>query len=160
MLNYGGNVLAEVTKLGDAPTMASLIGVIKTLLDNYRDAKLDAIYLAYNVFINTMTQTPTIVPLLPLISTKEEKSHRWDYIYEPDAKSLLDLTLTRYIESQVYQAVVENVACKQAAQMVAMKSATDNAGKIIDGLKLAYNKARQSAITAELAEIVAGAEAV
>lgn len=161
---FGGNVIAEATRLGDAPSMMSLIGVIKTLLDNYKEGKLDAIYLAYNVFVNTMVQRPIILPLLPLLpETTQEvttKKHRWDYIYEPEAKSLLDLTLTRYVESQVYQSVVENIACKQAAQMVAMKSATDNAGKILDGLQLAYNKARQAAITRELSEIVAGAEAV
>lgn len=163
---FGGNVVAEAAHLGDAPKIIDLVGVVKTLLDSYREEKLDAIYLCYNVFVNTMVQKPTILHLLPSLPEKDEtedqkekETHRWDYIYEPDAKTLLDLTLTRYIESQVYQAVVENVACKQAAQMVSMKSATDNAGKIIDALKLAYNKARQAAITQELAEIVAGAEA-
>lgn len=169
---FGGNVVAEASHLGEKPKLIDLVGVVKTLLDSYREEKLDAIYLCFNTFVNTMVQQPTIIRLLPSLSgeeetagvkaevDKEKAAHHWDYIYEPDAKKLLDLTLTRYVESQVYQAVVENVACKQAAQMLAMKNATDNAGEIIDQLKLAYNKARQSAITQELAEIVAGAEAV
>jgi F-type H+-transporting ATPase subunit gamma len=168
---FGGHVVARASHLGEKPKLIDLVGVVKTLLDSYREEKIDAIYLCFNTFVNTMIQKPTITRLLPSLSDGEgvakdkqkesdNKKHHWDYIYEPDAKKLLDLTLTRYVESQVYQSVVENVACKQAAQMLAMKSATDNAGEIIDQLKLAYNKARQSAITQELAEIVAGAEAV
>ncbi|MAZ78068.1 MAG: F0F1 ATP synthase subunit gamma [Legionellaceae bacterium] len=166
---FGGHVVAKAAHLGEKPKLIDLVGIVKTLLDSYREEKLDAIYLCFNTFVNTMVQKPTITRLLPSLSeeevskasdeTKKEK-HHWDYIYEPEAKQLLDLTLTRYVESQVYQAVVENVACKQAAQMIAMKNATDNAGEIIDQLKLVYNKARQAAITQELAEIVAGAEAV
>ncbi|MCP4473555.1 MAG: F0F1 ATP synthase subunit gamma [Gammaproteobacteria bacterium] len=164
---YGGNIVAVATHLGDMPTINDLLGVMKAMLDHYRDGKIDAIYLCFNTFVSTMLQQPTIHSLLPLISTSGEltpgsagAAERWDYIYEPDAKQLLDLTLTRYIESQVYQAVLENVACKQAAQMIAMKNATDNANEIMDRLKLAYHKARQATITQELAEIVAGTEAL
>lgn len=161
-MRYGGNVVAHASHLGEAPAMASLIGIVKVLLDAYREEKLDAVYICSNEFVNTMTQKPTITQLLPIVHAVDESSdHHWDYIYEPDnAREILNLLLTRYIESQVYQAVVENIACEQAARMIAMKNATDNAGKMIDDLNLAYNKARQAAITQELAELVAGAAAV
>lgn len=157
----GGNVVAHADHLGDAPQLQDLIGVIKVLLDAYKQGELDSLSIIYNEFINTMTQKARILSLLPISPPeKSELNYRWDYIYEPDAKPLLDLVLTRYIESQVYQSVIENTACEQAARMVAMKNATDNAGELISDLQLAYNKARQAAITKELAEIVAGAEAV
>ncbi|MEM9242445.1 MAG: F0F1 ATP synthase subunit gamma [Pseudomonadota bacterium] len=162
---HGGNILAQVTHIGYEPTLMDIIGTVKAMLDAYGNGEVDVIKLCFNRFVNTMVQKPSVNQLLPLIPEEhlkdyldEKKSHRWDYIYEPDAKFLLDLVLKRYVESQVYQAVIENIACKHAAQMVAMKNATDNAGKIMDNLKLAYNKARQAAITRELAEIVAGAE--
>ncbi len=158
----GGHVVAHANHLGDAPQLQDLIGVIKVLLDAYKQGKLDSVTIFYNEFINTMTQKARILSLLPVLPPeKSELNYRWDYLYEPDdAKALLELVLTRYIESQVYQSVVENTASEQAARMVAMKSATDNAGELISDLQLAYNKARQAAITKELAEIVAGAEAV
>lgn len=157
----GGQVVAQANHLGDAPQLQDLIGVVKVLLDAYKQSKLDSLTIFYNEFINTMNQKAQILSLLPVLpAEKSELNYRWDYLYEPDAKPLLELVLTRYIESQVYQSVVENVACEQAARMVAMKSATDNAGELIGDLQLAYNKARQAAITKELAEIVAGAEAV
>jgi F-type H+-transporting ATPase subunit gamma len=141
-----------------------VIGPVGVMLNAYDLNQLDALYISYNGFINTMSQKPTIEKLLPIAPDKfqsqGEKPKYWDYIYEPDAKELLDLLLTRFIESQVYHAVVENFACEQAARMVAMQSASDNAGEFIDGLQLAYNKARQAAITRELAEIVGGAAAV
>lgn len=158
----GGNIVAHAEHLGEAPTVADLLGIVKVMLDAYREEKLDALYIVSNHFINTMKQDPEVKQLLPIVhdDTDSEKGH-WDYIYEPDnAKELLDSLLKRYIESQVYQAVVENIACEQASRMVAMKNATDNAGTVIDELQLAYNKARQAAITAELAEIVAGASTV
>lgn len=158
---YGGNVLASATQLGDAPQIQDLIGIVKVMLDAFDAGQVDAIYIAYNDFVNTMAQTPTVEQLLPLPASEDkELAHYWDYIYEPDAKELLDQLLTRYIESQVYQAVVENIACEQAARMVAMKSASDNAGDLINEFQLAYNKARQAAITQEIAEIVSGAAAV
>ena len=131
------------------------------MLQAFEDGKIDRLYIMYNEFVNTMTQTPKAIQLLPLESTGEkEYQHHWDYIYEPDAKSILDYLLVRFVESQVYQGVVENNACEQAARMVAMKSATDNAGNLIDELQLVYNKARQAAITQEISEIVGGAAAV
>jgi F-type H+-transporting ATPase subunit gamma len=159
---HGGEVIAHADHLGEAPKLEDLIGPLKTLLDDYRHEKLDALFIASNFFENTMTQEPTVRQLLPIIPAEDEsKDLQWDYIYEPDdARKILDTLLTRYIESQVYQAVVENIACEQAARMVAMKNATDNAGKMIDELNLAYNKARQAMITQELAELVAGAAAV
>tara|TARA_R110000868_G_scaffold10639_4_gene51612 strand:+ start:11967 stop:12833 length:867 start_codon:yes stop_codon:yes gene_type:complete len=160
---FGGNVVAHTDHLGDTPSITDLIGVVKVLLDMYSNGALDAVYVCSNEFVNTMIQTPQVEQLLPIIHADDESSehHQWDYIYEPDdARAILTSLLTRYVESQVYQAVVENLACEQAARMVAMKNATDNAGKMIDELQLAYNKARQSAITQELAEIVAGAAAV
>ncbi len=158
------NLLAETSQLGDRPRINELIGTVKVMLDAFDDGKIDALYLAYNDFVNTMTQTPTIERILPIVpeQAKKEKelSHSWDYIYEPEAKEVLDHLCERYIESLVYQAVVENLASEQAARMVAMKSASDNAGDIIDDLQLMYNKARQADITKELSEIVAGAAAV
>lgn len=155
------NVIAYADHLGDKPDLADLIGVVTTMLNAFSEGKLDAIYICANDFINTMKLEPYVNQLLPLEADENEKlEHHWDYLYEPDAKQLLDALLRRYIESQVYQAVIENNACEQAARMVAMKSATDNAGQIIDDLQLVYNKARQAAITQELSEIVSGAAAV
>jgi len=158
----GGNTLAFVDELGDQPAVSDLIGVVKVMLDQYATGKIDALYVAYNDFINTMTQWPEMQQLLPLPEDESdaELDHHWDYIYEPDAKELLDGFLLRYVELQVYQAVVENIACEQAAKMISMKSASDNAGDLIKDFELAYNKARQSAITQELSEIVAGAAAL
>lgn len=159
--SYGGNVVATVRDLGEDPAVVDLIGSIKVMLDAYEEGKIDRLYLVNNEFVNTMTQQPEVGQLLPLASLDDESmKHHWDYIYEPDAKDLLDGLLLRYIESLVYQAVVENGACEQAARMIAMKSATDNAGDLIDDLQLVYNKARQSAITQELSEIVSGAAAI
>jgi len=159
--SYGGNVTAAVRDIGEAPAIADLIGAVKAMLDAYADGKIDRLFLVGNQFVNTMTQNPTVEQLLPLVAEENsEMKHHWDYLYEPDAKELLEGLLTRYIESQVYQAVVENGACEQAARMLAMKSATDNAGDMIDDLQLIYNKARQSAITQELSEIVSGAAAI
>jgi F-type H+-transporting ATPase subunit gamma len=159
--NYGGNVEAAVRDIGERPSVSDLIGTVKVMLDAYSDAKIDRLFLVNNEFINTMTQNPEVNQLLPLQAEDDTKlKHTWDYLYEPNAKELLDGLLIRYIESQVYQAVVENAACEQAARMIAMKSATDNAGDMIDDLQLIYNKARQSAITQELSEIVSGASAV
>ncbi|XOV80025.1 MAG: F0F1 ATP synthase subunit gamma [Aestuariibacter sp.] len=158
---FGGNVLAAESGIGDAPSVSDVIGLVRVMLDAYDEGKIDRIYLAYNNFENTMTQVPKINQLLPLpASDDDEYKHRWDYIYEPDPKPILDMLLVRYIESQVYQGVVENVASEQAARMVAMKAATDNAGNLIDELQLIYNKARQAAITQEISEIVSGAAAV
>lgn len=158
----GGNIVAQATRIGDNPHIEDLVGVIKVMLDAFEEGRIDALYVAYNEFVNTMTQRPTIERLLPVrVEEIEEalKGH-WDYIYEPDAKEVLDQLLSRYIESIVFQGAVENNACEQAARMVAMKSASDNAGKLIDELQLIYNKARQAAITQELSEIVGGAAAV
>ena len=159
----GGNVVGTATHLGDKPAVNDLIGSIKIMLDAYSDGKIDRLYLVHNEFINSMTQSPAVVQLLPasgVASDKDELQAHWDYIYEPDAGELLDDVLMRYIESQVYRGAVENFACEMAAKMMAMKSATDNAGDIIDGLQLKYNKARQAAITQEISEIVGGAAAV
>jgi F-type H+-transporting ATPase subunit gamma len=158
---FGGDVLAQTSHLGDQPHVEDLIGPVKIMLDAYDSGEIDAIYVAGNVFVNTMTQQPTIMQLVPIKAEDiETRAHPWDYIYEPDAKIVLDDLLTRYIESLIYQAVVENGACEQAARMVAMKSASDNAGNLIDELQLVYNKARQAAITQEISEIVGGAAAV
>ena len=158
---YGGNVLASLTQIGDAPRLIDLVGTIKVMLDHFIEKKIDGLFIIHNKFVSTMTQRPDVLQLLPIISRQETKSdHYWDYIYEPEAKTLLDLILQRYIEAQVYRGVVENIACFQAAQMVAMKNATENAGQLIDELRLVYNKARQAGITQELAEIVSGAAAV
>lgn len=160
--NYGGNVVAAKGGLGDAPELEQLIGSVKVMLDNFDEGKLDQLFIVSNDFVNTMTQKPGVEQLLPLKAEDDEKTlnHHWDYLYEPDAKELLNGLLTRYIESLVYQAVVENNACEQAARMLAMKNATDNAGNLIDELQLVYNKARQAAITQEISEIVGGAAAV
>jgi len=159
--SYGGNVTAATRDIGEDPSLADLIGGVKTMLDAYGDGRIDRLFLVSNEFVNTMTQEPAVEQLLPLLADQgEEMQHHWDYIYEPDAKELLEGLLTRYIESQVYQAVVENGACEQAARMLAMKNATDNAGDLIDDLQLIYNKARQAAITQELSEIVSGAAAI
>lgn len=158
----GGHVLAHTNHLGDAPQLSDLIGTIKVMLDAYKQNKIDALYICSNEFINTMRQVPKIQQVLPVVPATEQKlKHYWDYIYEPDnAKELLEHLLTRYIESQVYRAVIENIACEQAARMVAMKNATENAADFIHQLELAYHKARQAAITRELSEIVAGAAVV
>jgi len=157
-----GNMRAQVTHLGDAPSVDELIGTVKAMLDAYEDGEIDRLYLVFNEFENTMTQTPRVDQLLPIIPTeKDEKySHHWDYIYEPDAKGVIDALMIRFIESLVYQGAVENIACEMAARMVAMKAASDNAGDLIDDLQLVYNKARQAAITQEISEIVSGAAAV
>ena len=155
--SLGGRIVAALKQIGDAPAAADLIGGVKVMLDSYGDQRIDRLFIASNDFVNTMTQRPTVAQVLPLVASEDTGlKHRWDYLYEPDAKELLDGLLTRYVESQVYQGVVENIACEQAARMVAMKNATENAGE----LKLVYNKARQAAITQELAEIVSGAAAI
>lgn len=158
----GGQVMAQATHLGDAPHMEDLVGTVKVMLDAYVEGEIDEIRLAYNTFVNTMTQENTVTQLVPLAPGEDasEMSQHWDYIYEPGAREVMDDLLVRYIESLVYQAVVENGACEQSARMVAMKSATDNAGDLISELKLIYNKARQAAITQEISEIVGGAAAV
>ena len=152
---------ASVTHLGEQVRVEQLVGVIKVMLDSYEEGNLDRVFLCYNDFVNTMTQKPTQDQLLPLPPSDElESKHDWDYIYEPDAPSVLDHVLTRYVESLVYQAVLENQASEHASRMVAMKAASDNATKLIDTLNLIYNKARQAAITQEISEIVGGAAAV
>jgi len=159
----GGNVVGTATHLGDKPAVNDLIGSIKIMLDSYSDGNIDRVYLVHNEFVNTMSQKPEVKTILPVSAIdlgEETLQEHWDYIYEPDAVDLLDDVLMRYIESQVYRGAVENFACEMAAKMVAMKSATDNAGDIIDDLQLAYNKARQASITQEISEIVGGAAAV
>jgi F-type H+-transporting ATPase subunit gamma len=157
----GIEIAASVTHLGDRPHISDLIGTTKVMLDFYRDTKVDQLLLAHNFFVNTMTQKGIVSQLLPIQTVdKDELQERWDYIYEPDSTAILDGILMRYIEAQIFQGAVENVACEMAARMVAMKSATDNAGELIDELQLIYNKARQAAITKELSEIVGGAAAV
>ena len=166
--SFGGNVISVTEKLGDDPSIEQLVGSMKILLDAFSEGEIDKVYLASNSFVNTMTQEPEINQLLPLSKIDEEYEEdsgkdapRWDYIYEPDdARVLLDGLMERYIESLLYQSVIENIACEQAAKMVAMKSATDNAGSLIEELQLVYNNARQAAITQEISEIVAGAEAI
>ncbi|MDO8273008.1 MAG: F0F1 ATP synthase subunit gamma [Gammaproteobacteria bacterium] len=159
--NYGGNVVAAVRGIGDAPKVEAVIGAVKVMLDKFAAGEIDRLYIVSNTFVNTMTQTPVVAQLLPLeASDNKAFKHHWDYIYEPEAQQLLDSLLVRYIESQVYQAVVENIACEQAARMMAMKNATENAGDLIKDLGLIYNKARQASITQELSEIVSGAAAV
>jgi F-type H+-transporting ATPase subunit gamma len=155
------NMLGTVTHLGEQPQVEQLVGVIKVMLDGYQAANLDRVFLCYNDFVNTMSQKPTQDQLLPLpASDSLEAKHSWDYLYEPDAQTVLNHVITRYIESLVYQAVLENLASEHAARMVAMKSASDNATKLIGTLQLIYNKARQAAITQEISEIVGGAAAV
>ena len=179
----GGNVISKTEQLGDEPALEDLIGSVTVMLDNYREGKIDRLFVVFNKFINTMTQQPIVGQVLPIgesqmenhsgnketharyveAADEEESSqmkYHWDYLYEPDAEVVIEALLMRYIESVVYQSVVENIACEQGARMVAMKSATDNAGDMIDDLQLVYNKARQAAITQELSEIVAGAAAV
>lgn len=158
----GANVVSEASHIGDAPALMDLIGTIQVMLTRYEEGELDRLYFVHNEFVNTMTQKPVVEQLLPLVPDEEEalKKNHWDYLYEPDASAALGVLLTRYIESLVYQGVVENIACEQSARMVAMKSASDNAGDLIDELQLIYNKARQAAITQEISEIVAGAAAV
>lgn len=159
----GANVVSQAVQLGDTPQLDSLIGPVKKLLGDYSEGRLSTVYLAYTSFINTMKQEPTLSVLLPLDQKELQvgvPSHSWDYIYEPDEKVVIDELLVRYVESLVYQSVAENMASEQSARMVAMKAATDNAGNMIDELKLVYNKSRQAAITTELSEIVAGAAAV
>src|SRR6202041_1096364 len=157
----GIEIAASVTHLGDRPHISDLIGTTKVMLDFYRDTKVDQLLLAHNVFVNTMTQKGIVSQLLPIQTVdKDDLQERWDYIYEPDSTAILDGILMRYIEAQIFQGAVENVACERGARMVAMKAATDNAGNLIDELQLIYNKARQAAITKELSEIVGGAAAV
>ena len=158
---FGGTVLAKKSGLGDAPSITDVIGPVKVMLEAFNEGKLDRLYVVYNKFVNTMKQEPTIDQLLPLPKDEsKELAHRWDYIYEPDPKAILDTLMVRFVESQVYQGVVENAASEQAARMVAMKAATDNAGDLMDELQLVYNKARQAAITQEISEIVSGSAAV
>ncbi len=162
----GATVLSQAVQLGDAPQLEKLIGPVKVMLDAFVEGKLDAVYLCYTRFINTMKQEPMVEPLLPLSAARleqtaaEKTQYGWDYIYEPDAPTVIDDLLTRYIEALVYQAVAENMASEHSARMVAMKAATDNAGTLIGELKLIYNKTRQAAITKELSEIVSGAAAI
>ncbi|ASP47737.1 F0F1 ATP synthase subunit gamma [Cognaticolwellia beringensis] len=159
--NMGAKVVSQISGLGDTPSLTDLVGSVKVMLNAYDNGEIDRLFIVYNKFVNTMTQKPTIDQLLPLPKSDDDAiKHRWDYIYEPDAQAILEHLLVRYTESQVYQGVVENLACEQAARMVAMKSATDNAGDLIDDLQLVYNKARQASITQELGEICAGAAAV
>ncbi len=156
---YG--VVAEATGLGDKPELADMIGPIKVMLDAYDEGKIDRLIMVENEFVNNMTQTPRSTQLVPIKSEElEELDYHWDYLYEPDSKEVIDALMQRYIESLIYQGVVENVACEMSSRMIAMKSATDNAGSMIDKLQLVYNKARQAAITQEISEIVAGAAAV
>ncbi|HMT93927.1 F0F1 ATP synthase subunit gamma [uncultured Thiothrix sp.] len=156
---YG--LAAQKTHMGDTPKIADMVGTIKVMLDAYAEGKIDRLYMVENEFINSMTQRPQVTQLIPIAPIKDEgMSHYWDYIYEPESKGVIDALMQRYIESLIYQGVVENVACEMAARMVAMKSASDNAGKMINDLKLVYNKARQAAITQEISEIVGGAAAV
>jgi F-type H+-transporting ATPase subunit gamma len=159
----GGNVISEASHYGDKPNLTDLLGAITTMLGAYEEGKIDRLYIVSNVFVNTMTQSPTAKQMIPVTATEEaseEVPALFDYIYEPEAKPILDKVLKRYIESQIYEAVVENIACEQSARMVAMKSASDNAGDLISELELVYNKARQAAITQEISEIVSGASAV
>ena len=159
--SIGANIVGQVTHIGDEPSLEELLGTIMIMLNAYKEEKIDELYLVSNQFVNSMVQTPTMEQLIPGKPDEKEKyASHWDYIYEPDAEEVLDGFLSRYIESQVYAGVIENISCEMAARMVAMKSATENAGALIDELQLIYNKARQAAITQELSEIVAGAAAV
>ena len=158
---YSAQIVSEATHLGDAPRLEEIVGAIKVMMDSYMNGNIDRLMIVSNEFVNTMTQSPQSVQLIPAEHVSDEvRQHHWDYIYEPDAKEIVDATMNRYIESLVYKAVAENSACEQSARMVAMKAATDNAGDLIGDLELIYNKARQTAITQELSEIVAGAAAV
>ena len=157
----GANIVGSTTDIGDAPTLDMLLGSIRVMLDAYEEGRIDRLFIVQNDFVNTMTQSPEVVQLLPAVGNLPQKTdHGWDYLYEPDAEDVLDHVMERYMESLVYQAVVENIACEMAARMIAMKSASDNAGELIDDLQLVYNKARQAAITQEISEIVGGAAAV
>ncbi|WEF31953.1 F0F1 ATP synthase subunit gamma [Pseudoduganella chitinolytica] len=159
----GVPVVAQATQIGDTPHLEKLIGPVKVMLEKFQEGKLDAVYLCYTKFINTMKQEPVVEQLLPLTADKratDKSAHQWDYIYEPDAATVIDELLERYVEALVYQSVAENLASEQSARMVAMKAASDNAGNVIGELKLVYNKTRQAAITKELSEIVSGAAAV
>jgi F-type H+-transporting ATPase subunit gamma len=161
--SIGSKVVAQVTGMGDNPSLSELIGPVKVMLQAYDEGRLDKLYIVSNKFVNTMSQVPQLLQILPLPPAEDDedlKKKTWDYLYEPDPKSLLDTLLRRYVESQVYQGVVENLASEQAARMVAMKAATDNGGELIKELQLVYNKARQFSITQELTEIVSGAAAV
>lgn len=162
--SYGGKVVGATTQLGDAPSMEQLTGSVQVMLDAYDKGELDRVYLVSNNFVNAMIQKPTVQQLVPLAEANEEldlnRQYGWDYLYEPEAEELLNGLLVRYIESVVYQGVIENIACEQSARMVAMKAATDNAGQLIKDLQLIYNKLRQAAITQEISEIVGGAAAV
>jgi F-type H+-transporting ATPase subunit gamma len=163
MNRVGVKVVSHAIQIGDTPHLDKLIGPVKVMLDQYQEGKLDAVYICYTKFINTMKQEPLVEQLLPLAADKlegDKGNHSWDYIYEPEAQTVIDELLVRYVEALVYQAVAENIASEQSARMVAMKSASDNAGSVIGELKLVYNKTRQAAITKELSEIVAGAAAV
>jgi len=158
---FNANIVAQTDHLGDSPSIEVLIGAVKVMLDAYDEGRIDRLYLVYNEFVNTMTQSPNILQLVPVSGDIDrELKHHWDYIYEPDSKPVIDSLMARFIESQVYQGVVENIASEMSARMIAMKSATDNAGDIIKELQTVYNKARQSAITQEISEIVSGAAAV
>ena len=158
---YRGNIISQTADLGDQPSQEELIGTVKVMLDAYDEGKIDRLFLVSNEFENTMTQTPTVQQLIPATGEVDtELDHHWDYIYEPDTKPIIDALMMRFIESQVYKGVVENIACEMSARMIAMKSATDNAADIIKELQTIYNKARQASITQEISEIVAGAAAV
>jgi len=158
----GANIVSEAIQFGDTPVSSDLIGTIKVMLDAYRESKIDRLFIVHNDFVNTMSQKPVLDQLLPITAVEpdEELTHHWDYLYEPESKGVIDVLMERYIESLIYQAVVENISCEMAARMVAMKSASDNAGDLISELQLVYNKARQAAITQEISEIVSGAAAV
>lgn len=161
--HMGIEIKSQITGLGDTPAMEDLLGTVNGMVNAYREGEIDELYIVYNRFVNTMSQVPTVQQLLPLPTMEDdalESKGTWDYLYEPNPESLLDSLLVRYLESQVYQAVVDNLASEQAARMVAMKAATDNAGNLINELQLVYNKARQASITNELNEIVAGAAAI
>ncbi len=159
--NFGLNIKSVLTDLGDAPHFDDLLGTVKVMLDSFDEGEIQQLSVAYNLFENTMTQTPTTTQLVPMVPSEVEgMDHRWDYIYEPDAEEALSALLVRYIEALVYQGLVENIACEQSSRMIAMKSATDNAGDMVQDLELVYNKARQAAITQEISEIVSGAAAV
>ncbi len=158
---FSGNIISQTANLGDQPSNEELIGTVKVMLDAYDEGKIDRLFMVSNIFENTMTQTPTIQQLIPANGEVDtELDHHWDYMYEPDTKQIIDALMMRFIESQVYKGVVENIACEMSARMIAMKSATDNASDIIKELQTVYNKARQGAITQEISEIVAGAAAV
>ena len=158
----GINIVSEATQLGDKPQLSELIGAMKVMMDSFGEGRIDKLFLAHNSFITTMTQQPQVEQLIPIKATEnvQKLDNHWDYLYEPDAKNVIDALMMRYIESLIYRGVVENIACEMAARMVAMKSASDNAGNLIDELQLVYNKARQAAITQEISEIVGGAAAV